>query len=167
MRPGYKSTGRVEWYTPPKYLDAAREVLGEIDFDPASSDAAQKLVQAIQYFTKKDDGLKQEWHGRVWLNPPYTRAEIRQFVSKLVQEYEAGRVSAAIMLTHRFTDTGWFHEAGAACAAICFTRGRVKFIGADGSIASPTQGQAFFYYGDNRRLFTARFRGFGFVSVPL
>lgn len=166
MRPGHKSTGRVEWYTPPKYLEAARDVLGGIDLDPASSDAAQQLVQAARYFTKEDNGLRQEWRGRVWLNPPYSRGVLCLFVSKLLQEYRAERVSAAIMLTHRFTDTRWFQEAGWACAALCFTRGRVKFIGSDGSIAAPTQGQAFFYYGDNRFLFKERFREFGSVVAP-
>jgi hypothetical protein len=35
-------SGQVEWYTPTKYIDLAREVLGAIDLDPASSDIAQR-----------------------------------------------------------------------------------------------------------------------------
>jgi len=165
-RPGHKSEGRNEWYTPEEHLSAVRDVLGGIDLDPASSEAAQRRVQALRYFTKDNDGLKQEWHGRVFLNPPYSRREIGQFVSKMVQEWQAGRVSAAVMLTHRFTDTRWFHEAAGACSAICFTTGRVRFIDAEGNLARPTQGQAYFYYGKDRTRFAARFREIGLVLKP-
>ena len=65
-------SGEIEWYTPRQYLDAAVKVMGAIDLDPASSDAAQYNVQATKYFTLKDDGLSQRWFGRVFCNPPYT-----------------------------------------------------------------------------------------------
>lgn len=81
----------------------------------------------------------------------------------MVDERRSGRMSAGILLTHNYTDTAWFQEAARAADAICFTRGRVKFIGADGSVAAPTQGQAFFYFGDGVAAFAARFAEFGFV----
>jgi hypothetical protein len=31
-------------------------------------------VRADTFFAKDDDGLAHEWHGRIWLNPPYTNA---------------------------------------------------------------------------------------------
>ena len=33
-----------EWYTPPKFIEAAREVMGSIDLDPATSKVAQETV---------------------------------------------------------------------------------------------------------------------------
>lgn len=163
---GTFGTGENEWYTPDEYLDAAREVLGGFDLDPASSEAAQVKVRAGRYFTKADDGLTQEWHGRVWLNPPYTQPDIANFMSKMVAERGAGRVSAAIMLTHNYTDTAWFHDGAKLADAICFTRGRIKFYDASGAIAAPTQGQAFFYFGDDVAAFTRRFSKLGFVTKP-
>lgn len=163
---GTFGTGENEWYTPPEYLDAARDVLGGIDLDPASSDKAQEIIGASQYFTIEDDGLAHDWHGRVWLNPPYAQPFITQFVSKAVKEYLSGHISQAILLTHNYTDTAWFHEAANACSAICFTRGRVKFQGPNGSIAAPTQGQAFFYFGENKIGFVRRFQSIGFVVCP-
>ena len=161
------NTGDNEWYTPTKYLDLARTVLGAFDLDPASSNKAQERVGAAGYFTLSDDGLKNEWQGRVWLNPPYAQPYIAEFVSKLVMEWRAGHVDAAILLTHNYTDTAWFHEAAGNCDAICFTRGRIKFIhGKKGEVASPAQGQAFFYYGSDVSAFHEVFSDIGFVVVP-
>lgn len=163
---GTQGTGENEWFTPVDYIKLAREVLGPIDLDPATHAQAQNVIRAEQFFTKADDGLAHEWHGVVWLNPPYAQPLIAQFVSKMCAERKAGRVVAAIMLTHNYTDTAWFHEAASIADAICFTRGRVKFYEPDGDVAAPTQGQAFFYFGDDARLFAACFKSVGFVVVP-
>ena len=163
---GTFGTGENEWYTPAAILDAARDVLGAFDLDPASNSEAQASVQAAKYFTKEDDGLRQEWPGRVWLNPPYAQPHIAAFVSKMVAERRAGRVSAGIMLTHNYTDTAWFHEAAAVADAICFTRGRVKFYDPAGNVAAPTQGQALFYFGEDALAFAERFSRVGFVVLP-
>jgi phage N-6-adenine-methyltransferase len=160
---GTIGTGEFEWYTPARYLEAARTVLGDIDLDPATSAVAQSRVRANNFYTIDDDGLRQAWLGRVWLNPPYSYPLIEQFVEKLIGEHGAGRVPAAIMLTHNCTDTGWFHKAESACAEICFTRGRIAFEKPDGPTASPTQGQAFFYFGDDAAVFRQVFGNIGFV----
>jgi phage N-6-adenine-methyltransferase len=161
---GTQGTGENEWYTPEKYIVLARKVLSEIDLDPASHAIAQRTIQAANFFTQADDGLKQEWHGRVWLNPPYEQPLIADFVSKLLAEVDAGRTTAAIMLTHNYTDTSWFQKAGMIADAICFTRGRIKFYKPDGTtIAAPTQGQAFCYFGDSAPLFVATFAPIGLV----
>lgn len=162
---GTVGTGENEWFTPPEYIDAAREVLGGIDLDPASNKQAQEFIGAAEFFTKSDNGLTKDWHGTVWLNPPYAQPLIDEFVTKLVEEVKAGHISSAIMLTHNYTDTAWFHLAASCCAAICFTRGRVKFHDQEGDVAAPTQGQAFFYYGSDVANFAERFSGIGFVVV--
>ena len=141
--------------------------MGVIDLDPATHRKAQETVRAAQYFTKDDDGLSKEWHGRVWLNPPYAQPLIEDFVMKLCAERRAGRVTAAICLTHNYTDTTWFQAIAALADAICFTRGRVKFIERDGKRAAPTQGQAFSYFGDDVDLFAACFSSVGFVVKPI
>jgi phage N-6-adenine-methyltransferase len=159
-------SGEVEWYTPDEYLDLAREVLGTIDLDPASSDKAQKLVKAKNYFTTESNGLDQEWIGKVWLNPPYMQPHIANFMDKMIAELTMGNVSEAIMLTHNYTDTEWFHVGAKQCAAICFTRGRIKFYSSDGEIAAPTQGQALFYFGGKAATFKKVFGKVGFVLLP-
>jgi ParB family chromosome partitioning protein len=163
---GATGTGENEWYTPDSYIALARMVLGKIDLDPATSAHAQKLIRATRFYTAEKDGLKRNWHGRVWLNPPFAQPAIEDFVSKMVSEYEAKRVKAAIMLTHNYTDTAWFHEAASTATAICFTRGRIKFYKPDGGVAAPTQGQAFFYFGRDARKFIRCFSEIGFIGIP-
>ena len=164
---GTAFTGNYEWYTPAEYVEHARRVLGFIDLDPASSALAQATVLATNYFSKEDDGLAQEWHGCVWLNPPYAQPAIEHFVDKLIEETAAGRTSHAILLTHNSTDTAWFQKAARASAAICFTRGRIAFVDTEGERAAPTQGQAFFYFGEHTQSFKAEFSQVGFVVGAL
>ena len=137
--------------------------MGGIDLDPATHPAAQKTVQAERFFTREDDGLSKEWPGRVWLNPPYAQPLIGQFISKLVEEIGAGRTTEAITLTHNYTDTAWFHEAGRAAQLVCFTKGRIRFEDADGELCAPTQGQAFCYFGTQHESFHRVFSAFGLV----
>jgi phage N-6-adenine-methyltransferase len=160
-----EGTGAYEWYTPPDFVEAARTVLGEIDLDPATHPIAQKWIKAKQFFTEKDDGLTKEWHGRVWLNPPYSREKIKLFIDKMVAEIEATRVTAAIALTHSYTGTDWFQQIGPLMQALCFTDGRIAFIDPDGDPCKPTQAQVFFYHGPNVKTFDTVFSAFGWVVV--
>lgn len=160
-----KHTGDEESYTPQEYLASARAVMGAIDLDPASNPMAQENVGADRYFTVDDDGLTQEWAGKVWLNPPYTARVINRFIDKLVDHYVAGEVTQAIVLTNNNTDTRWFHQGAQAAAAVCFTAGRINFLKRDGSRSSPTNGQAFLYFGNNLSAFKNEFGKHGIVMV--
>jgi phage N-6-adenine-methyltransferase len=158
-----QGTGENEWYTPAVHIERVRALFGEIDLDPASSPSAQKIVRAKRYLTIKDDGLKHEWSGRVWLNPPYAQPAIQHFAEKWAAETASGRIVESVMLTHNYTDTEWFHIAARACDAICFTRGRIAFLSPDGTKAVPTQGQAFFYFGARVDAFASAFSQVGFT----
>jgi phage N-6-adenine-methyltransferase len=162
---GTQGTGENEWYTPAEHIQSVRAVLGAIDLDPASSEQAQRTVQALRHFTLADDGLAQPWHGSVYLNPPYAQPHIENFADKMIAEVAAGRVTAAIMLTHNYTDTAWFQKLAKAANAICFPKGRIRFVAPDGSLASPTQGQAFFFFGNNPAHFVEVFSSLGVVGA--
>jgi phage N-6-adenine-methyltransferase len=111
-------TGDDEWYTPAEHIKRVRKVLGGIDLDPASNDQAQKIVRAKRFFTKADDALTQDWLGRVWLNPPYSKGLLAQFVDKLLLEIKNKNTTAAIALLNNFTDADWFQQACSICTAV-------------------------------------------------
>ena len=164
---GTTGTGENEWYTPPQFIESAKNVMGEIHLDPASSELANKTVDAEYFYTEEMDGLSQDWMGNVWMNPPYAQPHIEQFMTKLADEYFIGNVTQAIALTHNYTDTKWFQYAQKRCTAICFTRGRISFVNPEGEKAAPTQGQAFFYFGEDVKAFFNEFSQYGFIVSPV
>jgi len=160
-----RNTGDNEWYTPAAYIAAAVAVMGGIDLDPASTAEANEVVGAVKFFAEKDNSLQQSWQGRVWLNPPYARPLIDNFCAKLTEEYAAGNVTQAITLTNNATETGWFHALAEVGAAICFPRHRVKFWHPGKESATPLQGQACVYFGEDIPAFRREFLQFGFLAV--
>jgi phage N-6-adenine-methyltransferase len=163
-------TGDTEWYTPQNILEAAAEVLGVIDLDPASSAAQQAhaTVKATRYFTIADNSLKQRWDGRVFLNPPYARGWINAFVDKMISAYQAGDMTAGILLTNSATETKWWQHAAAHCDALCFPKRRIRFLKVvDGVLtrgsSSPSHPHSFFYFGRDVKRFAQVFRRFGLV----
>jgi len=126
---GLMSSASNEWYTPPEIIEAAREVLGEIDLDPASSEEANKTVRAARFYTKEDDGLSKAWEGRVWMNPPFGGMS-EAFVDKLIEEHDAGNVPAAIVLLNGYRwEAKWFRSLWEF--PICFLDNRFKFRNPD------------------------------------
>lgn len=160
-----QGTGENEWYTPAEYIALARQVMNSIDLDPASNADANKTVGAAKFYSIKDDGLAKKWRGTVWLNPPYSRDLMPKFVEKLKASFVSGGVTAAIMVAHNNTDTGWFHSLAKVAAAICFTDGRIKFYRGE-DVAAPVNGQIFIYLGKNVAGFKTAFDNIGFVMVP-
>jgi hypothetical protein len=151
-----------EHFTPAVYIEAAREVLGGIDLDPASCAEANRIVKAAWYFSVEDNGLIRDWRPRVFVNPPYGR-QAGRFVAKLSEEMAAGRVHAAIVLVNATaTDTDWFQSLWDGL--LCFTNHRINFYG-EGERSGSTFGSVFVYFGDKPKLFVERFSEFGAVVV--
>lgn len=161
-----------EWYTPPEYIKAVRQVLGPIELDPASCKTANQIVQACNYYDLACGGLQQSWRAKtVYLNPPYGRdghvSNQEIWSGRLLQEYKAGNIEQAILLVSAATDAGWFHRLWDY--PICFTRGRIRFVTTSNSTLGPTIGSAFVYLGTNTPRFVEVFCQFGAIvqGIPL
>lgn len=157
-----QNSGDNEWYTPQSYVNAARDVLGKIDLDPASSEEANKVVKAENIFTAADDGLKRDWAGKLWLNPPYTSDLVGKFIEKLAASVESGKVTEALVLVNNATETKWFARLVSISSCLCFPTGRVKFWHPSKS-ATPLQGQCVAYVGKHDKNFHTSFKAFGAV----
>ncbi len=149
------NSGNNEWYTPKKYIDSARKVMGSIDLDPASSEIANKAVCAEKYFTESDNGLDHDWSGNIWLNPPYSQPEIKLFTNKLIRsDYDN-----AICLTNNATETAYGQLLLFECQAVCFINGRIKYIDKNGEASrAPLQGQMVTYFGGKINEFINEFK---------
>jgi hypothetical protein len=95
------------------------------------------------------------------MNPPYAQPLIADFCERLAECYDGGDVSAACVLVNNATETAWFHRLLSLASAVCFPRGRVKFLDPSGKPGAPLQGQAIIYLGNDPRGFCGNFGGLG------
>lgn len=108
----------TEWYTPLPIWQS----LGIFDLDPCSN---KKTLchAALNWYTKEDDGLKQEWFGRVWLNPPYGRDMFKTWLKKMAEH------GNGIALIPSRTGTAGFHnQVFNRGHSVFFFEGRISFI---------------------------------------
>ncbi len=161
------SSESVEWYTPAKYIEAVRLVLGEVDLDPASSQFANATVKAKRFFTKTDDGLKRHWNGRFFVNPPYGKTSdgkslAAEFCNKAIEEFNAGNASAGIILVNSLHSQSW--QAPLYKFPVCFVDHRIQFVSGDGEEnKNPTFQNIFVYLGKDLTTFAEVFGRLGYV----
>lgn len=92
-----------ERYTPSAFIEAAREVMGSIDLDPATSWKANEVVKATFIRTEAHNGLEVPWVDllgqpyRVWLNPP---SPPKPWWVKLMHEWQQGHILQAVYLAY-------------------------------------------------------------------
>lgn len=111
-----------EWETPKEFFDKLNQ---EFHFT-LDVCADEKNHKCEKYFTKAQDGLKQEWGGNiVFCNPPYGR-EIGAWVKKCHEEAQKENTVCVMLLPAR-VDTKWFHEYIYDKTEIRFVKGRLKF----------------------------------------
>ena len=160
------NSGNNEWYTPSRYIEKARSVMGSIDTDPASSEVANQTVKAAQYFTADDNGLTKTWFGNVWMNPPYAQPLMSEFAEAIAKKFESGEITSACVLVNNATETQWFQRLLSVATAMCLPRSRIKFLDPQGQPSgAPLQGQAIIYIGKCLENFMDEFLSEGAVLI--
>lgn len=120
---------QTRWLTP-KYIV---EALGHFDLDPAGA-PGHSLADRTYILEDGDDGLRDPWFGRVWLNPPYGK-EAEPFLKRMV----AHNRGTALLFARTETKT-FFENVWNAATAVLFLRGRISFLDADGVKAKANAG---------------------------
>lgn len=106
-----------DYWTPPEVFE---KLDIEFDIDVASPVGGVKWIPAKKYFTKEDDGLKQDWEGTVWMNPPYGK-----FTGNWLEKFIDHNNGIALVFSR--TDTQWFHNYVKKSDAVLFIKGRLFF----------------------------------------
>ena len=108
--------GKDEWLTPPEII----KMLGDFDLDPCAP-IERPWKTAKQHYTKLDNGLIQNWEGRVWCNPPYGK-EAAFWLEKCAMHGNAIALTFARTETRMFFNHIWYKAT-----AVLFIKGRLKF----------------------------------------
>ena len=116
------------WSTPQDFFDILNAEFG-FTCDVC---ATKENAKCEHYFTQEQDGLKQEWTGVCWCNPPYGR-----LIGKWVQKAAESKCTVVMLLPAR-TDTRWFHDWIYERAEVRFLRGRLKFGGCQNAAPFPS-----------------------------
>ena len=150
------------WYTPPEIVELVEKVLGKIDLDPCSDDG--KHIPAASHYTTTENGLNQQWQGKVFINPPYSCPG--KWIEKLISEVNDSNVTEAIAILPASTDTTWF--APLWNQPICFWKGRIKFLDTNYQPKLPArQSHCLIYWGENADKFNEFFSEYGEVKTSI
>lgn len=118
-----------DYYTPREIFDA----LGiRFDLDVAAPPGGVPWVPADRFYTMEDDGLSKPWEGRVWMNPPYSKATpwVRRFID---------HGNGIALMCH--AKSAWHPELWAKADAVAVPFHFFNFVG--GSVMLPVWFAAF------------------------
>lgn len=129
------NSGTTTWLTPRPIIWA----LGgpdSFDLDPCAAPAPRPWPTAQAMNAEADgDGLALEWWGRVWLNPPYSSADIERWLTKLADHARGTALIFARTETAAFERQIWARASG-----LIFLYGRLHFHYPDGQRAKANAG---------------------------
>lgn len=115
-----------EWYTP-KHIFEAMGLHFDMDVCSPGKDIVP-WISADKHITPIDNGLRINWTGTVWMNPPYGM-DTPSWMKRLKEHHNG------IGLVFARTDTNWFHNYAVFADAILFIARRVQFIKAEQAMA--------------------------------
>ena len=162
---------RDDWQTPEVVLERVRR-LGPIALDPCTT--VENPVGAKVTCHPPQNGLAPlfSWAGvmrdlgetgLIYVNPPYSRGNLGPFTARCRAEALAG--AEVVALVPAATSELWFQDACAPrrAAAVCFWRGRLKFVVPGYGDEPAPFSSAVVYWGRHRHRFAAAFDDVGAI----
>jgi hypothetical protein len=148
------SSATDEWYSPLSVLVRAKEILGQIDLDPASDEFGNARVGARYFITKEQDGLASPWpiFSTVFINPPGgktgNQSNTALFWKRLMEYRDSGSLKHAIFMC--FSIEAAQNTQGKGCKSIlefpfCIPQRRIRFDSREGTFSSPSHSNAIIY----------------------
>lgn len=125
------SSNRDDWSTP---IGLFSVLCQEFNFT-VDVCADENNAKCLTFYDKNMDGLKQEWIGSCWCNPPYGRG-VNKWIEKAYKSSLSG--ATVVCLVPARTDTKWFHDFVLGKAEIRFVKGRLHFDDGKGSSPFPS-----------------------------
>jgi hypothetical protein len=156
-----QSVGATDlWFTPPAVFSALNCIF---DVDVASpGQSVTPWIPARTFITA--NSLSMRWQGFVWMNPPFgPRNGLVPWLEKFFAHGDG------VALVPDRTSAPWWQDFVPQADLVLFTRGKLKFISADGQPGmSPAQGTTLIALGnrDNAALRRAADRGLGCLMRP-
>lgn len=135
-----------EWETPDDFFDGVDEYYGGLGLDVCASKENHKLYN---YYSKKEDGLKREWKGRCWCNPPYSNQ--KPWIEKSIKSVKDGE-TIILMLIPMNPETKYFQELilnSSYVKKIFIIGGRLSFLQDGKKVGSPKFGSCLIEFGLN------------------
>ena len=128
-------TSKTDMWATPQYFFDKLNAIHNFTLDVC---AIPENAKCDKFFTPEIDGLKQDWHGSVFMNPPYGR-EIGKWVEKAYSESRKGNCKVVALLPAR-TDTKWFHDNIYMhySVSVDLLKGRLKFGNSKNSAPFPS-----------------------------
>lgn len=119
------SSVRQDWTTPRVLFDKLNQEFN-FEWDLAAS---PENALCKNFYTQENDGLKQNWNGICWLNPPYgdKQSKMVDWIKKAYNSTQENENLTVVMLIPARTNTKWFHSFCLKSAELKFICGRPKF----------------------------------------
>ena len=148
-----------KWNTPVEFVGDVVKFFGTIDLDPCSNSEGDTNVPALNYYNEQTNGLAHDWHGKVFMNHPYSNS--KEWIPYAALQYESGNAEELVLLIKLDVSTKWWKSVSNYPWLAINTR--LKFGNA--ASAAPFQ-SAIVYLGSDLLRFEQIFKKYGTIYVP-
>lgn len=120
---------RDAWCTPVWFIEEVVRpwLWGKIELDPCSNPHAQEKIGANVAYFEEHDGLERDWHGKAFMNPPYSQPKVTKFCEKLAKHHTEGDVPMAVAIINSTTDTNAYHALAKTARFEAHPNRRINF----------------------------------------